>query len=252
MKQKPSQILAQPKEIATHNQVAILMGIVDGLSHILRAPAFDPAGNPVDQKLDGGVKCSLEGTLIKTLTQLDFIVDERGRWNVSEQLKTEKAAREAVQANRNFLRAQTAAVAHIVRPCVRHQPSLVKITDGTYAAILGDMEDMANCIIGQGRSPEEALKAFDKIFSGRVPEHVRKWAGTPTQPENEKKPNEQPNKLDPRISQPPAGTPPGGKVSDSDSRKLVRRRLYGPKQTRTNRNPRKAGGGTDPGAGSPN
>ena len=241
MKSKSQSVVAGPKEFTTHNQVSILMGIVDALSHILRAPSFNSDGNPVDQKLDGGVKCSLEGTLIKTLTQLDFIVDERKRLDVAEQIKTE----------RGFLRAQAAAAAHIVRPCVRYQPRLVKVTDGTFAVILGDQNDLPNCIVGQGRNPEEALRAFDQIFAGHVPEHVRKWADTPTKPENEKKLNEQPNELDSRTSEPSAGTPPGGKVSDANSRRLVHRRLYGSKQARTNRKPRKIDDGSEPGPAGP-
>jgi hypothetical protein len=164
----------QTKEYTTGAHLHMLTQVIDLLCHNLRAPSFDDQGAPVRQDMGGEVKLALESTVIKTCYAIDRIVEETSRFDVTNSINAENKVTEMLQANVNFVNAQTKAAKHILRPCVRFQPKLVKLTDGTFACFLGDLST-GHAIVGQGATPEAALEAFDQVFEGKTPKEMIQW-----------------------------------------------------------------------------
>jgi hypothetical protein len=64
----------------------------------------------------------------------------------------------------------------------------MKLEDQTWVAILGDLQFPDNCIVGSGKSPAEALMAWDMVFTGRMQAQTIEVRDEP------KKPARQPRK----------------------------------------------------------
>jgi hypothetical protein len=88
-----------------------------------------------------------------------------------------------------YLDEQAKFAAEMNTPHFRFKPSLMRLRDGRMLAIIGNVDDLDNAIVGVGNSAEEALKLFDETFTYGVPLHVAKYlAERETDLEEGKKP----------------------------------------------------------------
>jgi hypothetical protein len=216
------------KETVTGIQIGNLLNVVDCLANNLRnrPVGINSGAIPMEEsELDKGVKFALETSVIRALTVLDSVVDNAHRWNVDRLDRMERAAEKYIKANVKFLKEQAASAAHIRRPCFRFQPRLVKVTDGSFAAFIGDM-DSGQAIVGQGQNIEEALRNFDSVCNGKTPKAMTEWVEQQQQIKNEHNTQVDPGTIDAVIE-----TPSGGKNAGRNRRKSARRRLSGAKQT---------------------
>lgn len=225
--------MVSSKEYVTGSHLHMLLNVIDSLCHNLRAPSFDDQSAPIIHKLDGGVKMAVESTIIQACNAIDRIMEETARFSAKYAQHAEKKVLESIQANLDSLEAQAKAAAHIIRPCVRFQPRLVRVTDGTFACYLGDVEN-GTAIVGQGSSPEAALEAFDQVFLGRMPESMKQWAESKTNQDKTIPPEEQNAKqerpMDTGTGDKTSATPSAGRNGPLNCKGVRRRRVSRAKQ----------------------
>jgi len=178
------------RDLSTQNQVNSLLAIGGAMMDFLTEKPKDAENIPGLRPLPGEARAAAETTLIKVCDRLDTILDEKERWGIAYQLSLEKmfiesAKRSRILAERQlkmFLmetqkaEAQRDAALEVKSPHFRYKPTLFALKDGGWAAFLGDENDLDHGITGVGASPAEALKAFDMVFSGKMPEHMKQIA----------------------------------------------------------------------------
>lgn len=163
------QIQIPPRELATHNQVATLLGLIGGLYPVLVSPIRELGKE--EPAIDGGVVMAASQTFARACDRLDRIISDESRWQMGEQDALEAATQTMLQKNITFIETQTEASRSVTRPSFRYRPGLLRV-EGGWAAILGDTSNLDNCVLGVGASPEAALEDFDKKFTGQLPPAV--------------------------------------------------------------------------------
>lgn len=200
------------RQVTTSNQVNTLLGVASHFWAMLNAPQNPLEEMPKAGTVQGEARVAAEATFVKACDALQLILDEKPRWDFEFQLSLEKDYLEAMALNRDFLVAQKHSAQELASPHYRRSPVLHKLTDGSWMAILGDLMDMENAIIGVGKCPQEALEAFDKMFSGIVPDSVAEFIEKHTYDTNEQ--NQQ---LDGTGNQTPEGTEGRGQEPEGNS-----------------------------------
>lgn len=159
------------RELVTQQQVGTILSSIATL-----LPFFHIShDNEESGALDGGVKCAVQVSMIKMCERLDKIMDDESRWNVTPIKRLEDHLVELYRENIKVLKLQQQQIYHLARPHVRHSPGLYRLEDGSWAAVLGDINDIPNAVVGVGGSPAQALEAFDDIFNGNIPIHLQAW-----------------------------------------------------------------------------
>jgi len=125
--------------------------------------------------MDKSTQFSVQTTLIKLCNRLDTIADDEDRWGMKSTGELEKHLTALYTEHAKTLKLQQQQLYYLARPHVRHSPSLYRMRDGSYLAILGSLDDIDNAIVGVGGCPEQALEAFDEMFQGRIPSHLQAW-----------------------------------------------------------------------------
>lgn len=162
--QRPQQMVIPSKEIATLNQVNILLGAAATCMNFIGTIAR--TGEDTDlPAIDGGAMMATEVTLVGIMDRLDRIVKDEGRWTVDGLKDLENATKDALAAQTVAALQAAQTQAFLRSPHIRTAPVLVRLPDGAFAAVLGDPSDPAS-IIGTGASPAAALENFDEIFCG--------------------------------------------------------------------------------------
>ena len=162
-------------------------------------------------RLGSEVRLSAESTFIKACEQLGDLMTDNQRWGFDFQLDIEKDYREAIALNREYLQAQKKHAQEMASPHFRVQPQLLKLTTGDWMAILGSIDNIDNSVVGVGKCPQEALEAFDKMFSGEIPDSVQQFLDKHTYETNEEP------KMDPGTNQPTENPPRTGEDDPGDS-----------------------------------
>lgn len=227
------------KESATNNQVTMLLGIVDCLAHNLRAPTpyNGTEGTVTAYELDKGVKFALETSVIKALTTLDGVIDNCARWDVKSLVRMEKDSEKFLKANIDFVKSQKASSDHVRRPSFRLQPKLVRITDGTFAAFLGDLNS-GTALVGQGQTVEDALRAFDDVCNGKQPDQMVEWLAKHEKQNNTKATDEK-RPMDSRTIDATPVAEGAGKNDSGNCKRPGSRRVSRAKQARKASGPRR-------------
>lgn len=209
MSQTPTPVIASTREGTTHAQVNTVLSIlgmtITAISHAQRDLEDLESAVPNESKrLPGEALVAAENTFVKACERLDSILDDSARWDSSFQMNLEADYKRAMDENIGFLQAQRKAAEHITLPQARMNPSLVRLTDGLWAAILGNPETPSS-IIGIGPTAQEALDAFDESFNGRMTKFTQDWL----QKHGTEAKNEQQETVDPRrnrnLNPPPKG-----------------------------------------------
>jgi len=201
------QIQIPPRELATHNQVATLLGIVGSLYPVLVESVRELGTTP--PAVDGGVVMAASQTFARACDRLDRIIGDESRWQMGGQDTLEKEMRALVQKNIDFLEMQTEASRSVTRPSFKYRPGMLRVAEG-WVAILGDIHNLDQCIVGVGASPEAALENFDKVFTGQHPPDVAELV---------KQIDKYHETLDRRRDETPQSPPPAGRKLRKHRRK---------------------------------
>jgi hypothetical protein len=172
--QQPApQIHVNSREVVTSQQLSNLLGVAgftaSFLGHVY-APDADGNKPPMRE-----AHIAAENTFINALSAIDNIVNEASRWSMETQKFAEDAYKKAIVLNEEFLVAQKRAAEEITKPHSKAHPSLIRMQDGAWLAILGHLEDIDNSIMGVGNNAQEALDEFDESFCGRVGPNTLAW-----------------------------------------------------------------------------
>jgi hypothetical protein len=173
MKRVQQAILMPNREAVNAAQVSLLLNVAQSIVGCLRQPETE-LGKEQSPEIDGGARLAMEQTLAKACQRLDNILAEDTRWTFEAQQAMEKQLSQMYAQNTNLLRAQTMLAEEALRPHSRYHPRLIQI-NGVWCAVLGDINDIDNAICGIGETPQEALRAFDDVFTGQVPGHLVNW-----------------------------------------------------------------------------
>jgi len=166
-KQPTAQLVFPSREAVTTGQLQNAMMVcstaITGLIH-WRGESEDSKYTPQNSE----ARIALENTLIKACDRLDKILIDDRRWSIEYQMNLEDEFKKSHELNKSFLESQCKVSEEISSPHFQHKPTLAKSQDGQlWFAILGDKKDLANSIVGIGRTPDEALQEFDKNFQGQ-------------------------------------------------------------------------------------
>lgn len=168
------QIHIPTREVTTSQQLSNLLGVAgftaSFLGHVYAEPDPDKS-KPTFRE----AHLAAENTFIQTLAAIDKVVEDAARWTLEAQQFAEDAYKKAVKLNEEFLVAQKKAAEEIVKPHSKAHPSLLRMADGAWLAILGSLADIDNSIMGVGDSAQQALDEFDESFCGRVGPNTLAW-----------------------------------------------------------------------------
>lgn len=157
-----SQIPIPSKEQITNVQINTILGLVNVLSAALRhADEYEESKTGA---LDGGVKSSLEASLMQACACLDSITADAPRWSLDSYNKLELALAQIYENQVAYLKEQRIALFKVNAPHRFMQPKLYRLTNGAYAAIYGDPNNLDAAISGVGPSAEAAMLDFDRAF----------------------------------------------------------------------------------------
>jgi len=176
-----SQLIFPNAEVTTQNQINNLMQIASlALASLRNPPNVGMFGQSEPQEqtdtMPPEAKIAAENLFIKATEALEAIIADKCRWSLDKQHALEKEFLESHALNKKFLEHQAQAAYYYTTPHFRFHPALARCVDGvTYAAFIGDPNDANNCIIGTGKSPEAALRAFDEVFEQGVPAIVAQY-----------------------------------------------------------------------------
>lgn len=177
--------------IVTATQVHTLLNVAGMLMPYILQPHQELQNIPSSHKIDGEAALAAQTTFINVCDRLDKIVADESRWSLDAQKTLEASAAEVYEHHKALLREQIIATRTLSSPHNRYRPTLYKLKDGTYAAILGDINDLENAITAVGDSPLAAMLAWDMIFEGKLDPKLFEWlqqreaaleSGEPTPP----------------------------------------------------------------------
>jgi hypothetical protein len=164
------------RDAVTQVQIGSLLNVVS----VAMAGLLNPAYAQMDvsrpaTELPGEAKVALENTLILTCERIDEIIKDTSRWSIQAQNTLESNVEAIQKEHLELIKSQTEAVKNLDLPHMKYKPTLMRMDSGNWLAVLGDVEDLDNSLVGIGESPEEALHNFDEIFKGKLPKHIVKW-----------------------------------------------------------------------------
>lgn len=165
--------LAPNRNAMTNEQVQTLLQIAGCMHMVLTQPP--DTEYPKRPELDGEVKSSAEATLIKACAQLDNIVDDNARWTTNTQDNLERKLTDVYDGQLKVFESQIAVNLLFQTPHHRFRPLIFPTVEGEYLVVLGDPKHLDEAIYGLGPTPELALKAFDEVFAGKMPDHMIEW-----------------------------------------------------------------------------
>jgi hypothetical protein len=126
-------------------------------------------------QLPGEAKIAVENTIINTCARLDEILNDPTRWDLKLQDSLEAGALEIQAAHKDLIEAQAVAIKNLDCPHVRFKPTLFRLVSKDWLALLGDIKDLDNALVGIGTTPAEALRNFDLAFDGELPQYLMDW-----------------------------------------------------------------------------
>lgn len=158
----------------TNFQINTLLNVAGLLANVITNPMREFEGVP-SPALDGGIKTSAEASFINVCNRIDELVSDPARWTFKMQEHLEYKLGEIYAREIQLKEAQLKSVNEVNSPHFLYKPTLVRLKDGTYAAILGDLNDVDNSLVGVGLTPDEAMKAFDAAFVGAPSQAMAEW-----------------------------------------------------------------------------
>lgn len=172
----PQLINLTTRDAATMQQISTLLGIANTMLGVMGAMGGPtPEGITNDMKNTFGVAASsAEQTFDNVCKRLDKILAENDRWSDAFMRRVEQAMQDTHDANMAFAAAQKTAVERVHAPHFQYRPNVQRTRDGFWMAYLGDLSFPDGCIIGIGKTPQEAIDAFDGMFKGTLTPEMQK------------------------------------------------------------------------------
>lgn len=176
----------------TNQQIHVLLQVVGMLSPYILNPHREIENIPGKNEMNGEAAVAAQTTFINTCAKLDSILADDTRWTMDINQTLENQLYAVYITQQELLKEQIIATKEINLPHNKYRPTLYKLRDGNFAAILGDLNDLDNAIAATGESPAAALLAWDMLFEGKIPAHLFDWlkqreaaleAGEPTPPQ---------------------------------------------------------------------
>lgn len=160
-------ITVSTRELSTQQQLHSLLQVAGFMWSAVQVPhnPFIEESAPLNPASPEG-KIAAENCFIKTCEAIEKIIDDAQRWDFSFQKSLEDDYSLAMKMNLEYIKAQRDAARDAGSPHSVCNPALVRLADGSYLAVLGNPNDPHNSLTGAGRSPKEALEAFDEAFRG--------------------------------------------------------------------------------------
>jgi len=158
------------REQVTNLQVSTILSSIQTLMPFFHSSDWKDGG-----VMDESTKFSVQTTMIKLCNRLDMVMDDNDRWSMKSTGELEKHLSNLYSEHARTLKLQQQQLYYLNRPHVRHSPSLYRLVDGSWLAILGNLDDINNAVVGVGGSPAQALEAFDDMFNGKIPTHLQPW-----------------------------------------------------------------------------
>lgn len=174
-KTTPKTVALTSRESVNAMQITNLLNMFTVTTSFLLNAQHSTDETPVGGPNDGGVRASVETTLMNLCARLDTMLAEPGRWDMNTQANLESNLNACYKQNTEMLAAQTAAYAEINSPHYRLKPAIIKLGPKEWLAFCGDATNLDNALVGMGDCPQKAIEAFDAIFKGEVPEHLKNF-----------------------------------------------------------------------------
>lgn len=168
-----SQLVFPNAENTTTNQLQNLLQIGSFALHAMIRP--DQQGVPRPDTFPKEAEIAAENTFIKVMETFDSLLAEKDRWTLDTQKQLQARFDEAHALNLKYLAHQEKFAQEMNTPHFRFKPALLRLHDGRMLALLGNVEDLDNAIVGLGESAEEALRKFDETFEHGVPRNVAEY-----------------------------------------------------------------------------
>lgn len=131
-------------------QVRNLLEIVDHLKDFTAPHTSSDFGKTAEPHKEA-VEAALKTTSL-ALAQLDNIIDDMSRWNLSSDPLEDLHGR--------LVETQIGGLEHARKPSTRYLPALVRLQNGRWGAVLAQSGEL----IATGVNPGDALRAFDEAF----------------------------------------------------------------------------------------
>lgn len=161
----------QSRDQVTQTQVGTVLSTIATMIPLLHIRHSDDSAG----RLDGGTLMAVETTLCNACDRLDKILTDESRWGIESHCRLENHLANLYHEHAKTLKLQQQQIYELAKPHIRYSPQIGRLTDGTWIAFLGDIEDLNNAVVGVGGCPAQALEAFDEMFNGNVPSHLLAW-----------------------------------------------------------------------------
>jgi len=161
------------REALTQVQLATLHQIIQVLQPFLMCPKpfFQLEEDFTPRKIEGGVAASAAVTFNNVCLCIDSILEDKSRWDTSAHDQIYDAVTSAYKAQAEYLTAQAAALRVAARPAVQFHPTIAN--DGEqFICFYGDINRTGYAIIGLGKTPADAMQAFDDAFAKTSQEQI--------------------------------------------------------------------------------
>lgn len=172
------QIHLSARELTNQQQLQSLLGVAGFMHMALHTSTHDEEGEPIARPAIPESGIAAENCFIKACEAIEKIVTDPARWGTEFQSKVEADYSRAMQLNLEYIQANRDAAAERATPHAAFEKQLkfARMEDGSHVAFIGDPRQPNNGVFGVGRSPQEALDAFDTAFRGVIAESTKAWA----------------------------------------------------------------------------
>ncbi len=177
-RQRVPDIHLASRDLITRMQIETLLQVfgmtTSALGHFLRTSGEPEVPNSSKPLMTEGT-IAVENTLQATCERLEKILHDDTRWSTAFQDKVERDYEAAYKLQCDVLAAQRAGANEVLTPHFRYRPTLLRLTDDSWCAFLGNVDHMDLGIVGVGPNPQSAVEAFDDAFRGVTNPEVLKW-----------------------------------------------------------------------------
>jgi len=151
------------RESITALQIQTLMSALTVLGSLRYRAPVDPVTASAPE-LDGGVASAMDVSMIKICDRLDTLVAEPTRWDLKIQCEMEAQLQKIYATHLEALEAQKEAFEDSRAPHKQLKPNFFRLEGNKWAAVIGNISDQKNAIVGIGGTPAEAMLDMETKF----------------------------------------------------------------------------------------
>lgn len=171
---RPSVPSMPQRDLIVSQQVGTLLAAANSLMAFIANTRLQEEGAEV-KPIDGGVKSSVEATLMGICNRMDKIMSDDNRWTMEIQNTLEYQLSRLYAEHQATIAEQREAMRLSVAPQTRLSPKLIKINNGaTWVAFIGDPTG-DDCVLGMGSCVQDALDNFDRAVEGKPVGFITEW-----------------------------------------------------------------------------